>query len=80
VCDVKQVLPAFCLVISPIISLVKDDTRSTTGLKNLAGLDPNLKLPQLNNLMGTRATIPYNICHYADEDGRRSRMLILFFV
>ena len=32
---------------------------------------PNLKSPQLNNLMETRATIPYNICHYADKDGRQ---------
>ena len=30
----------------------------------------NFKLPQLNNLMNTRATITYNICRYADEDGR----------
>nr|CAH0105669.1 unnamed protein product [Daphnia galeata] len=48
--------------------------RTTTGGKNL-GLDPNLKLPQLNNLMETRAitNIPsYNICHYAaDKDERQ---------
>ena len=31
--------------------------------------DPNLKSPQLNNLIEIRAMITYNICHHADEDG-----------
>ena len=56
------------------IRLVTNNERwhyRTDGGINLIGPNPNLKLPQLDNLMETRVTITYNICRYADEDGRQ---------